>query len=534
MAGLACGETSPLAWRFLQPAVDLFMTVTDAQAVAAMRLLADAPQGDRPLVAGESAVAGLAGLQVLAAAPEGRALAGLDATSRVLFISTEGATAPGVYAELVGRPAQAVLAEQQAWAANAGHRPSPRDGLCGGRLMQRLQAHAAIGAIEGGGVCRIALTEADRLGRDQLVRWMRALGLTVRVDRIGNIFGIRPGRRSGAAPVMTGSHIDTVATGGRYDGPYGVLAGLEVVRWLNERGVVTERPLVVAAFTNEEGVRFQPDMMGSLVHAGGLPLQQALDTVGTDGVRLGDALAAIGYAGDLDCGALVPHAYVELHIEQGPMLEAEGVQIGAVENLQGISWQEFTFTGQSNHAGTTPMHLRRDAGHCAAAVAVFVRELALRYGGSQVATVGALQLHPNLINVIPARAQVSVDLRNTDEATLQRAERELADQVQALAQAQGVQVDTRRLVRFEPVAFDARLVAQIERSALARGHRTRRMTSGAGHDAQMMARIAPAAMIFVPSVGGISHNPREHTEPADLLRGANVLLDVLLALASEP
>jgi N-carbamoyl-L-amino-acid hydrolase len=524
MAGLACGETSPLAWRFLAPAVDLFMTVTDAQAEAAMRDLAGGAQGDVPIVAGESGVAGLAALRALMHSAEGRQAAGLDAGSRVLLVNTEGATAPGVYAGIVGRSADEVQAAQRAWLA--GH------GIAADRLMQRLQDHAAIGAIDGGGVCRIALTDADRLGRDQLVRWMQELGLQVRIDRIGNIFGTRPGRTS-SAPVMTGSHIDTVATGGRYDGVYGVMAGLEVVRWLNERDIVTARPIVVAAFTNEEGVRFQPDMMGSLVYAGGYPLQQALDALGTDGARLGAELQRIGYAGDLECGAIVPHAFVELHIEQGPVMEAEGIEIGAVEDLQGISWQEFTITGQSNHAGTTPMRLRRDAGYCAAAIAVFVRELAQRYGGSQVATVGALNLHPNLINVIPARATVTVDLRNTDNTTLQRAEQELADDVQRLAAQESVEIRTRRLVRFEPVRFDGRLVRLIEASATARGHRTRRMTSGAGHDAQMLARICPSAMIFVPSVKGISHNPREHTEPADLARGANVLLDVLLALAME-
>jgi N-carbamoyl-L-amino-acid hydrolase len=524
MAGLACGETSPLAWRFLEPAVDLFMTVSDAQAEAAMRVLADGTHGDMPIVAGESGVAGLAALEELQRDPAGRQAAGLGATSRVLIVNTEGATAPSVYAAIVGRDAQDVLAAQRAWLA--------RRSLSQDRLMERLQAHAAIGAIDGGGVCRIALTDADRAGRDQLVAWMHALGLEVRIDRIGNIFGIRAGRTD-AAPVMTGSHIDTVATGGRYDGNYGVLAGLEVVRWLNERKVVLDRPFVVAAFTNEEGVRFQPDMMGSLVCAGGYPLQQALDTLGTDGRRLGDELARIGYAGTMDCGAIVPHAFVELHIEQGPVMEAEGIEIGAVENLQGISWQEFALTGQSNHAGTTPMRLRRDAGYCAAAIAVFVRELAQRFGGSQVATVGAIDLHPNLINVIAARATLTVDLRNTDEAVLERAEQELAAFVERLGAEQSVAVEVRRLVRFEPVRFDARLVRLIEASAHARDHRTRRMTSGAGHDAQMMARIGPAAMIFVPSVGGISHNPREHTEPADLLRGANVLLDVVLALAAE-
>jgi N-carbamoyl-L-amino-acid hydrolase len=505
MAGLACGETSPLAWRFLQPAVDLFMTVSDAQAVEAMRALAEGRQGDIPVLAGESGVAGLAGLQALVSQAAWREAAGLDSASQVLLVNTEGATAPAVYAELAGRCADEVLAAQQAWLARHG---IPQD-----RLMQRLEQHAAIGAIEGGGVCRIALTEADRQGRDQLVSWMKQLGLEVRIDQIGNIFGLRAGR-AGMAPVMTGSHIDTVATGGRYDGHYGVMAGLEAVSWLNERRIVT-------------------DMMGSLVHAGGYPLQQALDTIGTDGRRLGDELRRIGYAGDMPCGAIVPHAYVELHIEQGPVMEAEGIEIGAVQDLQGISWQEFCITGQSNHAGTTPMRLRRDAGYCAAAIAVFVRELAGRHGGSQVGTVGAIELHPNLINVIPSRARVTVDLRNTDEATLQRAEHELHAFVQTLAKEQSVCIETRRLARFEPVRFDPRLVRMIEASSNARGHRTRRMTSGAGHDAQMMARICPAAMIFVPSVGGISHNPREHTAPADLARGADVLLDVLLALASE-
>lgn len=523
MAGLACGETSPLAWRFLQPAVDVFMTVSDAQAEHAMRVLAEGAHGDVPLVAGESAVAGLAALQAMSAA--GRAAAGLDAASRVLLLSTEGATAPGVYAAIVGRSAAQVQAAQQAWLQ--------RPGLDEARLMERLHALAAIGATPEGGVCRIALTDADRAGRDLLVQSMHELGLQVQVDRIGNVFGTRPGTTA-AAPVMTGSHLDTVATGGRYDGAYGVLAGLEVVRWLNEHRVALPRPLVVAAFTNEEGVRFQPDMMGSLVHAGGLPLQQALDAVGTDGRRLGDELARIGYAGDLDVGSIVPHAFVELHIEQGPVMEAEGLEIGAVQDLQGISWQRFTFSGQSNHAGTTPMRLRRDAGHCAAAVAVFVRELAQRAGSGLLATAGALELHPNLVNVIAGRASVTVDLRHTDEAALQRAEAELAAFVERLAAAQQVAVQAQRLVRFEPVRFDARLVDRIEAAARARGHRVARMTSGAGHDAQMMARICPAAMVFVPSAGGISHNPREHTAPAELLRGANVLLDVLLALAREP
>lgn len=523
MAGLACGETSPLAWRFLEPAVDAFVTVSDAQAVQAMRLLAQGERGDMPVVAGESGVAGLAGLQALMEQPSWRRSAGLDGTSRVLLISTEGATAPGVYAELVGQSADGVQQAQKHWLH--------KHGISQSRLLHRLEAHAAIGAVDGGGVCRIALTDADRRGRDQLVQWMQQLNLAVSVDQVGNIFGTRPGRTTRAA-VMTGSHIDTVATGGRYDGAYGVLAGLEVVRWLNEQDIVTERPIVVAAFTNEEGVRFQPDMMGSLVYAGGLPVEEALAATDRQGTRLGDELHRIGYAGSMPCGSIVPHAFVELHIEQGPVLEAEGMAIGAVADLQGISWQEFTIAGQSNHAGTTPMHLRRDAGYCAAAIVVFVRQLAQRYGGAQVATAGAVQFHPNLINVIPDRATVAVDLRNTDEALLQAAERELAEYVDRLAAEQFVTIHARRLARTAPVKFDERLVRLIEHSSGARGLKTRRMTSGAGHDAQMLARICPSAMVFVPSHQGISHNPREHTAPADLVNGANVLLDVLLQLSS--
>ena len=525
MAGLACGETSPLAWRFLQPAVDAFMTVSDDQAALAMRVLAEGEFGDVPLVSGESGAAGLAGLHVLMSEAEWRDGMGLKTDSRVLLISTEGATAPSVYAELVGRPDGDILEAQRAWLKCRG--------IAQDRLMNRIKELASIGAIDGGGVSRIALTDADRQGRDQLVIWMKQLELDVQVDQIGNVFGIRAGR-SKVAPVMTGSHIDTVASGGCYDGTYGVIAGLEVIRWLNERRIVTDRPIVVAAFTNEEGVRFQPDMLGSLVHAGGYTLQLALDTLGTDGKRLGDELLGIGYAGEMACGAIVPHAYVELHIEQGPVLETEGLEIGAVENLQGISWQEFTITGQSNHAGTTPMRHRHDAGYCAAAITVYVRDLAQRYGNNQVATVGAINLQPNLINVIAARATLSVDLRNTDEATLRRAEQELGDFVKQLSAEQGVSIEIKQLVRFQPVLFDQRLVRSIEACASARGYSTQRMTSGAGHDAQMMARICPAAIIFVPSMKGISHNPKEHTEPTELVQGANVLLDVILALAAEP
>ncbi|MBS1163594.1 MAG: Zn-dependent hydrolase [Burkholderiaceae bacterium] len=398
------------------------------------------------------------------------------------------------------------------------------------RLMARLSELAAIGATADGSCCRLALTDEDKAGRDLVVSRMRELGLQVRVDPIGNIFGLRRGAED-SEPVMTGSHIDTVRTGGRYDGNLGVLGGLEVVQVLNEAGIVTRRPLVVGVFTDEEGARFQPDMLGSLVYAGGMPLAQAYATASIDGKLLRDELARIGYLGDAPLPLYRPHAFVELHIEQGPVLDAEGVVIGAVENLQGISWQEVKIDGQSNHAGTTPMRLRHDAGYCAAAIGHFLRHLTRDIGGNQVATMGSLTLHPGLINVIAARAKVTVDLRNTDEALLREAERRFAQFLARLAAEEGVRIEAKSLARFEPVIFDRGVADLVTRTAGRLGHSCRPMTSGAGHDAQMMARICPTAMIFVPSVKGISHNPAEHTEPAHLAAGADVLLHTLLELA---
>ncbi|MFW3895688.1 Zn-dependent hydrolase [Pseudomonas bharatica] len=400
--------------------------------------------------------------------------------------------------------------------------------LDGALLLEQIRILGELGAdpVQGGRT-RIALTDVEKAGRDQVVAWMKALDLEVRIDRIGNIFGTLPvASGEDLAPLMMGSHIDTVTNAGALDGCYGVLAGLAVIRAYRDAGVLPSRPITVGAFTNEEGVRYQPDMMGSLVYAGGLEVQVALDTLGTDGTRLGDELARIGYAGDLQPGAIVPHEYIELHIEQGPILEAEGIQIGVVENLQGISWQQVTVQGNANHAGTTPTRLRHDAGYVACAAVAEARAIA-RDAGSTLATTGCIAFEPNVINVIPRRAVFTVDLRDPDEARLQQAEQRFADFLERIAAEEGVKISSERLVRFEPVIFDATLADQIEASAVRLGLSHRRMTSGAGHDAQMIARIAPAAMIFVPSRGGISHNPREHTDDAQLLMGAEVLLDVV-------
>lgn len=408
--------------------------------------------------------------------------------------------------------------------------------LNGPLLLQQIRALGQVGAdATHGGRTRIALSDAEKAGRDLLVGWMRELDLDVQVDRIGNIFGtLRAAADSGEQrPLMMGSHIDTVTNAGALDGCYGVLAGLAVIRAYRDAGRLPERSITVGAFTNEEGVRYQPDMMGSLVYAGGLPLQQALDTLGTDGTRLGDELARIGYAGTLEPGAIVPHEYLELHIEQGPILEAENTLIGVVENLQGISWQQVEVKGHANHAGTTPTHLRHDAGFVASAIVAELRAMAVD-SGTTLATVGCMQFEPNVINVIPRKATFTVDLRDPDETCLAYAENRLSQYLEALAEREGVTITTERLVRFEPVIFDAGLADAIEASAQRFGFSHRRMTSGAGHDAQMIARIAPAAMIFVPSQGGISHNPREHTDDEQLIQGAQVLLDVVSRRLTHP
>ncbi|MAG03732.1 MAG: Zn-dependent hydrolase [Acidimicrobiaceae bacterium] len=402
----------------------------------------------------------------------------------------------------------------------------------GDRLMRRLGELATIGPIDGGGSSRLALTDEDRDGRDLVTTWMRDLGLDVRIDGIGNVVATRPGRTDGPA-VMTGSHIDTVRSGGRYDGNLGVLAGLEVIETLTDAGVETERPIAVAFFTDEEGARFPPDMLGSLVYVGGLALEEALDIEGIDGTVVGDELDRIGYRGPNPCPGPAPHAFVELHIEQGPVLEAGGHTIGAVTGVQGISWTEFTITGQANHAGTTPMDLRHDAGWAAAAVAVHVRDMATRMGGRQVATVGRLDLAPDLVNVVAGSAILTVDLRNTDEALLAAAETDLAAFVDGITEAEGVLIESRTLARFEPVAFNESVVETVVSTAETLGHAVSEMPSGAGHDAQMMARVCPTGMVFVPSRDGISHNPAEHTDPADLAAGVNVLLHTLLALDGD-
>lgn len=399
------------------------------------------------------------------------------------------------------------------------------------RFLSRLKELGQIGR-EGDKLTRLAASDTDKAGRDAVVAWMKEAGLEVKIDRIGNIFGIWSNHENeGQSPVMTGSHIDTVINAGIYDGCYGVIAGIEVIDALRSNGFVPSRPIVVGVFTNEEGVRYAPDMMGSLVYAGDLSADEALSTVGTDGTVIGEELKRIGYYGSEEPGFLKPHSFIELHIEQGPILDSMKMPVGAVENLQGISWQRITIEGVANHAGTTPMAMRKDAGHAAAKVISFVCDRAS--SSNSVATVGCIEFEPNAINVIPSKAVFTVDLRNPNDETLNKEEVALADYLKEIEVSKNVKISTERLVRFEPVIFDESIVKLVEDAARQHNLPCRRMTSGAGQDAQMMARICPTAMIFVPSVDGISHNPKEFTPGPDLVAGANVLMDVIVKLA-EP
>lgn len=409
--------------------------------------------------------------------------------------------------------------------------PAPELRIDGQRLWRSLMDLAAVGATPRGGVCRLALTDLDRQGRELVVGWGRELGLQVTVDRIGNVFLRRAGRNPALPPVVTGSHIDTQPTGGKFDGNYGVLAGLEVLRTLDAHGIATEAPLEVAIWTNEEGSRFVPVMMGSGVFAGAVPLAQAWAATDTEGRSVREELERIGWLGDEEPGRHPVGAYFEVHIEQGPVLEDAGATIGVVPGVLGIRWFDCTVTGMEAHAGPTPMALRRDALQVATRLMQEVVASAAAHGPHGRGTVGMVQVHPNSRNVIPGRVKFSIDLRNASDAAVEAQ----ADQVRAAAQR--LQADTGLEIRIETVSsygaqpFDAGCIAQIAAAAQALGHSHMPVVSGAGHDAVYMARLAPTGMVFVPCKGGISHNEIEDADPAHLAAGCDVLLQVMLQRA---
>jgi len=401
----------------------------------------------------------------------------------------------------------------------------------GERLWASLMELAQIGATPKGGVCRLALTDLDRQGRDLVTRWARDEGLRVTVDQIGNVFMRRPGRNNALAPVMTGSHIDTQPTGGKFDGNYGVLAGLEVVRTLNDHGIETEAPIEVAFWTNEEGSRFVPVMMGSGVFAGAFTLAHAYAATDLDGKTVKDELARIGYLGDEVPGDHPVGAYFEAHIEQGPVLEDHGITIGVVSGVLGIRWFDCTVTGMEAHAGPTPMALRKDALQVATQLMQEVVASALRHAPHGRGTVGMVQVFPNSRNVISGRVKFSIDLRNATDALVDEMAAEVKACAARLAAQSGLAIGIEPVSSYPAQGFDAGCVDAVARAANRLGCSNMPVVSGAGHDAVYMARLAPAGMVFIPCKDGISHNEVEDAAPAHIAAGGNVLLHAMLARA---
>jgi N-carbamoyl-L-amino-acid hydrolase len=405
----------------------------------------------------------------------------------------------------------------------------------GERLWASLMELAQIGATPKGGVCRLAATDLDGAARRLFIRWCEEAGCAVRVDKIGNIFAHRPGRDPDLAPVMTGSHLDTQPTGGKFDGAYGVMAGLEVVRTLNDLGYETEAAIEIVAWTNEEGSRFSPAMVGSGVFAGVFDLAEGLarpDNV--TGVTLGAELERIAFAGPEPVGGRPVAAYFEAHIEQGPILEAAQKPIGVVTGAQGQRWYEITVTGQEAHAGPTPMPRRRDALVGAARMIDAVNRIGHAHAPHACATVGFVQVSPNSRNTIPGRVFFTVDFRHPEDAVLSAMDHELRQACAAAAAPIGLEVELKEFWYFPPTLFNPGLVSSVRNAAEAQGYAHQDIISGAGHDAVYMARVAPTAMVFVPCIGGISHNEIEDAKPEDLTAGCNVLLNVMLDAAEPP
>lgn len=401
----------------------------------------------------------------------------------------------------------------------------------GERLWQSLMDLAAIGATDKGGVKRLALTDLDRQGRDLVVRWGREAGLEVTVDQIGNVFMRREGRNPSALPVVTGSHVDTQPTGGKFDGNYGVLAGLEVVRTLNDRNIQTEAPIEVAFWTNEEGSRFVPVMMGSGVFCGAFSLETAYAAVDTEGKSVREELERIGYLGDEVPGKHPIGAYFETHIEQGPVLEDADKVIGVVPAVMGLSWYDCTVTGMEAHAGPTPMGLRRDALQVATGIMQEVVQIANRYPPYGRGTVGMVQVFPNSRNVIPGQVKFSIDLRNVNDALLNTMHEEMLAFVARTRKDSGLAIEVERVSYYPPCPFHPDCVNAVRAATEKLGYSTMDVVSGAGHDAIYAARVAPSGMIFVPCKDGISHNEIEDAQPAHLEAGCNVLLHAMLERA---
>ena len=402
----------------------------------------------------------------------------------------------------------------------------------GPRLWDSLMALAQIGATPKGGVCRLTLTDLDQQGRDLVSRWAVEAGMTVTIDKIGNGFLRRAGRDNSLPPVMTGSHIDTQPTGGKFDGNYGVLAGLEVVRTLNDHGIETEAPIEVAFWTNEEGSRFVPVMMGSGVFANAFSLEHAYAATDTQGNTVKGELARIGYLGDQEPGEHPIGAYFETHIEQGPVLEDNNVTIGVVQGVLGIRWFDCSVTGMEAHAGPTPMALRKDALQVATQLMQEVVACALRHGPHGRGTVGMVQVHPNSRNVIPGRVKFSMDMRNATDALVDQQVAEVKALAAKISANTGMAIEIELVSSYAAISFHGECIDAVARASQQLGYSSMPVVSGAGHDAIYMARLAPSGMIFIPCKDGISHNEVEDALPAHITAGCNVLLHAMLERAN--
>ena len=400
----------------------------------------------------------------------------------------------------------------------------------GNRLNATLQELATIGATPGGGVTRLTLSDEDKAGRELLAKWMTDAGLDVRVDDLGNMSGIRPGTED-APPVYMGSHIDTVVRGGRYDGALGVMGALEVIRTLNDHGIKTRLPVGIVNWTNEEGVRFEPATLASGVVAGAFTREYAYARRDRNGLTFGDELERIGYKGDETQRPLPASAYLELHVEQGPVLEAAGKPVGVVGGIVGIVWHEVVVAGQSDHAGPSPMSLRKDALMAASGMITSIERVALDRDDVTVATVGRIRVEPDTINTIPGKAIFSVDFRHPDGDTIEELSRSLEKLAESVARNRGVDVSVERIWTSETTPFDSTVVAAIRAGCQRLELPYEELWSGAGHDAKHLADLVPSGMIFVRSQGGVSHAEIEHSTPEDIAAGGNVLLQAALTLA---
>ncbi len=391
------------------------------------------------------------------------------------------------------------------------------------RFRERFETFNEIGATDAGGVNRPSLSAENKRARDQLVEWFRDADLDVRIDKMGNIFGRREGRDPTADTVLFGSHIDSQYNGGRYDGVVGVLGALEVIEAFNDVDYRTDRPLEIVAWSNEEGVRFQPDMLGSGVYTGVFDLEYAYNREDKDGNRFGEELDRIGYKGDHPCEPGELHCYFEVHVEQGPFLEQAGLPIGVVEGVFGFSWLNVTFEGQANHAGPTPMNMRQDAFVATGAVTSAVREITATEGTDLVGTVGSVDVWPNAINVIPERVEFTLDFRSYDNAVVEAAVDRIRNEIQWAADREGLEYDIEEIMRVDADPFDETCIETVARAADDAGYEYTRLVSGAGHDANYLNTITPTSMIFVPSVDGVSHRESEYTEWEDVVAGTEVL-----------